>query len=301
MARTHARLLTSIWTNPDFIALDPLAQRAYILALSQPGVSFCGIVSYTARRWARFAAGTTPEDIDQAVATLVEARFVLLDEDTEELMIRSFCKNDGVLTSPNILVSMSRNDFELILSERLRNAFLEGFPEGFLEGLTDTVRNGLGERFREGLRQGVLARASRTHDAEPLPLPRPYPSPPPGGGTLSVLRDGSAGANGGEGNAQGNGKSGPPPWAGDRHSERWATFVDRVVTVLGPRHFAAAVALVDRWRSVLDHHLIDQAIFLAEHAEKPARSIAYFEKTLATTAAQHDVDVPAIPAESAGA
>lgn len=163
------------------------------------------------------------------------------------------------------------------------------------DGSRDTSHDESREQERDGSREPPSEGVS---DALPVPVPDPDVSLSSVSG-LRLLEAESA--KSGEGNPQANGKGGPPPWAGDRHAERWNAFVDRVVAVLGPRSFGGAVALVDRWRTLLDHHLIDQAIFLCEHAEKPPRLIGYFEKTLATTAAQHDVDVPAIPAGSVGA
>lgn len=296
MARTHARLLTSIWSNPDFVALDTHAQRLYILALSQPTVSFCGLVSYTARRWANFAADTTPADIDDAVKRLADARFVLLDEETEELMIRSFVKHDGVLKSPNITIAMSK-DFDAIASKWLRGLFLAGLGEGFLEGLPDKTREGLAKPFVEAFHRAVEngfpeppervpVRALRPHGAEPLPLPQPYPSPP-GGGESANGSARAAPTSVGEGKTQ--------------VRTRWEHFMDRIVAVLGERHRGEAAALINRWSNILDIRLIDQAIGMCEHADQRPRSIAYFETTLRQTAAQNGVDVPAMPAESESA
>lgn len=103
---------------------------------------------------------------------------------------------------------------------------------------------------------------------------------------LHLVRDPSA--NGGEGKSQ------VKP-----QTDRWAAIVDRIVAMLGERSRPQAEALLDRWRSILAVQLIDQAIGMCEHAEKPPRSIAYFEQTLRQTAALNDVDVPAMPAESA--
>jgi hypothetical protein len=94
----------------------------------------------------------------------------------------------------------------------------------------------------------------------------------------------------GEGQIQGE----PPPTD---------PFVTRIVAVLGGRAAKdrAIPELVDRWRGILAVHLIDQAIGMCERADKPPRTVAYFERALATTAAQNEVDVPPIPTASAGA
>lgn len=149
---------------------------------------------------------------------------------------------------------------------------------------------------RDGPREPPCDSVSDALPDPVVPYSRTSPSPRLSG--LRLLDDESA--KSGEGNPQANGKP-EPPWAEDRHGGRWQTFADRVVAVLGERHRQAAEALVDRWRTILAHQLIDQAIGLCEQAEKPPRTIAYFEKALVTTAAQNDVDVPPIPAGSVAA
>lgn len=128
MPRSYAPLMTSIWADDDFRQRSPEAQRVYILALSQPNISYAGVVPFTARRWARMACGTTPEDIAKAVDELIEARFVLLDDDTEELWIRSFVKHNGVLEQPQLRKAMHKA-FADVLSTPIRQALLAQLPD----------------------------------------------------------------------------------------------------------------------------------------------------------------------------
>ena len=124
MARSHARIYTAIWKDDDFLALSPEAQRFFFLVLSQPGVSFCGVLALTIRRWATLAKGSTIKSVTKAVEELQDARFVVVDWDTEELWIRSFVRWDGVLTGgPKVLTRMW-GDFDLIASPALRTLFL---------------------------------------------------------------------------------------------------------------------------------------------------------------------------------
>ena len=167
MARTHARIYGSIWQDPDFCALSSRAQRIYILALSQPGVSFCGVVSYTARRWAQMADDTGPKIVERAVSELETAGFVIADNQTQELWIRSFVRHDGILESPNLVTAMWK-DVPGIFSPLIRNAFLfslpeeawehqpEGFPEGYAKPPSDPAAEGY-----------------------PTPVPSPSPTPSP--------------------------------------------------------------------------------------------------------------------------
>lgn len=123
MARDHARMLVSIWGDEDWKRLPANAQRAYTLALSQPGVSWAGVVPYQPGRWSNLAADTSVAAIKRAVTVLAERRFVVVDQATEELFIRTFVKNDNVLRFPNVAINMARA-YSQIASPVIRKAFL---------------------------------------------------------------------------------------------------------------------------------------------------------------------------------
>lgn len=136
MARQHGRTLTSIWTDRDFIALPGLAQRMYLFLLSQPDLSHAGLIPLRTRRWASKSPGTTAADIEKELDRLAAARFVVVDYDTEELLIRTFVRNDGVYKQPKVMLRM-REDARLIESATLKAAFsaeLERLP---LDELSD--------------------------------------------------------------------------------------------------------------------------------------------------------------------
>ena len=123
MARDHARLYCAIWGNADFVALPAGPQRLYMLALSQPGLSYAGVVPYTPNRWARLAANTSPAQVRRDVRLLVEARFVVVDESTEEMLIRTYVHHDGVLRSPNVTIAMTKAAHQIV-SPVVRKAFM---------------------------------------------------------------------------------------------------------------------------------------------------------------------------------
>ena len=143
MARTYAPIHCTIWSDPAFLALSSGAQRLYILALSQPTISLCGVVAYTPKRWALLAPDTSAKQITKALSELVAKGFVLVDEDTEELMIRSFVKHDGIEKKPNVIKGMW-TAWQATHSPRLRAQFLKGLPKG------------LPEHFPEGFDRSLL-------------------------------------------------------------------------------------------------------------------------------------------------
>jgi hypothetical protein len=103
--RSHARILVSIWTDTDFRALSPEAQRTYMLLLSQGSLNNAGVLPLTVKRWAAGCNATTTGDVEKALAELDEHRYVAVDEDTEELLVRSFIRNDGISKQPQMLKS----------------------------------------------------------------------------------------------------------------------------------------------------------------------------------------------------
>lgn len=128
MARTHAKLLCSIWTDEDFATLTPLAQRMFLLLISQPKLSMCGVIDYVPARWARYAPGMTVDDVEDCISELEARRYVLVDRDQAELLVRSFVKNDGLCARWQ-MVSAMWSAWEAVSSPRLRAALIAELPE----------------------------------------------------------------------------------------------------------------------------------------------------------------------------
>lgn len=187
MARTRATIYTDIW-NPEseFRTRSARAQRLFFLILSQGDMSLCGIVPLTVDRWSVLANDTTPVMIRKALRELMEHEYVLVDETTQEVWVRTFTKHDGVLRQPNVIVSMSR-DFDAIQSPRIRQAFIDGLPDTLLDGSEDGSVHGLphgyvdrlGVPFLASFRARVLRTRARAPSPTPSPSPRMYPSAKP--------------------------------------------------------------------------------------------------------------------------
>lgn len=136
MARGHGRILTSIWDDADFLALDERAQRLYLFLISQPNLNHAGLLDLTLKRWSRKARGLTSAELEKLLQALEEARFIVMDEDTEELLIRSFVRNDGVWKQPKVMGAMVSGALE-ISSWRLRAALLAEVDRVPLDELSD--------------------------------------------------------------------------------------------------------------------------------------------------------------------
>lgn len=120
MARDHFRLQVSIWGDEDFRALPRDPQRMYMTLCSQANLSYCGVMDYIPRRLALLAKDETEESVNSAVRHLEDERFVYVDLDTYELLVRSFVRWDGLLDSPNMTKAMVKAR-SAVLSGHLRD------------------------------------------------------------------------------------------------------------------------------------------------------------------------------------
>ena len=116
--RKEARIFTSIWNDGTFLALSPREQRMYFFLLSQRDLSFCGVLSLRMRRWARSAQGLTVAQVEEDLEGLARPSqqgfaegssqepgrpLIVVDEDTEEVFVRSLIRHDGIWKIPNLL------------------------------------------------------------------------------------------------------------------------------------------------------------------------------------------------------
>lgn len=137
MARSEARISVDIWTDPDFRALSRDAQWTFMFLLSQHDLAHDGVLALRIRRWSQCAADTTPGMLAAYLDELERTRFIVVDDDTEELLVRSFIRRDKVYKQPNVLRAAA-DHLPLVTSERLRYALaveiervaMEPMPEG---------------------------------------------------------------------------------------------------------------------------------------------------------------------------
>lgn len=94
MARSYANIITAIWQDADWRALNASPQRTYLMLVTQANISAAGTMPLTVRRWAAGAGDTSSDDIRADLAVLAAGRYVVVDEDTEELLVRSFVRHD---------------------------------------------------------------------------------------------------------------------------------------------------------------------------------------------------------------
>src|SRR6186713_2946538 len=96
MPRTRAMILTTIWRDPEFGALRPAAKLVYLMLLSQPDVNHLGVLPLVPGRWARLV-GYPPEAMTECLTELDQARFLVVDADAQQVLIRTLLRNDGIV------------------------------------------------------------------------------------------------------------------------------------------------------------------------------------------------------------
>lgn len=121
MARDHARINLQIWNDAEFIELSLVAKMVYVQLFSQVKLSYAGVVDLAVKRWTRPHPDVDLAEMRAALAELDAARFVVIDQDTEELLVRSYIRSDELYKQPNVLRGALRTAFE-IESPILRSA-----------------------------------------------------------------------------------------------------------------------------------------------------------------------------------
>ncbi|WP_326950239.1 hypothetical protein OG439_16515 [Amycolatopsis sp. NBC_01307] len=113
MARDHARIDLQIWNDDDFRALSVVAKLLYVQLFSQARLTYAGVLDLAVKRWSRPHPDLDLAEIRAALSELDAARFVVIDQDTEELLVRSFIRNDELYKQPNVLRGALRVAFEI--------------------------------------------------------------------------------------------------------------------------------------------------------------------------------------------
>lgn len=119
MAREHANIRLDMWGDDDWRALSMPAQWLYELLLTHPKTNRAGVCDWRPKRLAAMASGLDADAVRLMAEELVQGFFIVIDDDTEEVVVRSYVKHDGVLKQPNMAITMA-NDWTGVASDRIR-------------------------------------------------------------------------------------------------------------------------------------------------------------------------------------
>lgn len=100
MARSYSNTSTKIWRDPEHRALSLDEQYGLHLLSTQPDISAAGALPLTIRRWAAMSQGNTVERLRAALDGLQRAGQIVMDEETEEVLVCSFLRDDKGYSNP---------------------------------------------------------------------------------------------------------------------------------------------------------------------------------------------------------
>lgn len=119
MAGDYARIKRSIWIDDDFLDRSPVAQWLYFHLLTSD-LSLAGVADWRPKRVVPKAAGLTLDLVEAAAREMEDELYLIIDEDTEEVLVRSFIRHDGLLKQPKMGVAVAKA-YGSIASRNLRS------------------------------------------------------------------------------------------------------------------------------------------------------------------------------------
>ena len=133
MARSHGKVLAKVWQDDDWTSLPPRSQWLYMLLLSQPKLSLIGCLDYMPGRWTRLAEGVSVDYVECIVEHLEDTDYVIVDRDTDELLIRTFVRHDGIENGNVNLRKGMWGAWKAMQSAVLRKVAVDNMPASLLD------------------------------------------------------------------------------------------------------------------------------------------------------------------------
>lgn len=187
----YGKLMSSIWGDKDFTALNDREQKVFMMLFSFPTRNLAGVVPLTIRRWSKCSSDATETNVKAALLALAKLRFIIIDLDTEEVLIRTYIRNDEVWKQPNLMTRCLRY-CEAVASERLKAEIaieLQRCVDEFMPSekpgqqkikestalMAKVLEERYGGTFTDAMQEGLFD----TFGEPPGDSPTPSPPPPP--------------------------------------------------------------------------------------------------------------------------
>lgn len=132
MARDRANIRVDMLSNTDYRTLGLSAQHLYKLLMIHPTLTYAGVADWRPGRIAKITRGVTADDIREAARELQAGFYVYVDDETEEVFIRSFIRHDGLLTRYRLPIAMA-NAYADISSPEIRRYFVHELQRLYAE------------------------------------------------------------------------------------------------------------------------------------------------------------------------
>jgi hypothetical protein len=108
MSRLYAQNRLSMWQDEDFRNLSDGAQNLYNYLLAHPTTNYAGVADWRPKRLAQVNTTWTADRVEELGRELAASHHLVIDEDYDEVVIRSFLRWEGVLKSPNLARACAR-------------------------------------------------------------------------------------------------------------------------------------------------------------------------------------------------
>ena len=174
MSRTYAKIYVSIWAG-DFRDLTIGAQGLYFRLLTDPKLSMCGVVDWRPKRLLQSFAGMKQAEFTRLTSELEEAGYIVVDDDTEEVLIRSFVRHDGVLKSPNLTKAMA-SDWLAVASRAIKESVVIEVARALEEEPDSKGSGSVPDWFRSNGSEPIGKGSGKGSDSVPEEFPYPATS-----------------------------------------------------------------------------------------------------------------------------
>lgn len=121
MAREYAKIRTDIWGDEDWRQVGGAAKLLYFMLLSHATLTYAGVADWRPNRIAPLLdPAWTRADVEALAVELQSRHLVVVNDETEEVLIRSFIKHDGVMRQPRLAVAMA-SAFSAVSCARIKS------------------------------------------------------------------------------------------------------------------------------------------------------------------------------------
>jgi hypothetical protein len=124
----YVRVVRSIWTDPEWLDLTSIEKLVYLQLISQPNISKCGVLPFVPRRWAHMHPDLSAEDLVATLSALEVKRYIVVDRDTEELLVRTYLRYDEAWKQTNGTRGIQIEAQE-IMSKRLLGVVIQEYEQ----------------------------------------------------------------------------------------------------------------------------------------------------------------------------
>lgn len=121
--RQYALIHRAILDDPSWRCLTRSQQNLYLLLLLKLSTNLCGVVDWRPKKLAVNASDMTVETIEADAVVLEKKLYIVRDEDTDEVLIRSFLRNDAPLKSSKTAIAV-RSSYADTASSKLRGVIV---------------------------------------------------------------------------------------------------------------------------------------------------------------------------------